>query len=87
MATMEKQQAAASRNVLMGVLAMSSRISRHAPPMKPFLRFSKPAEVLYKGQSNRRKQFFWDFDDALQRVLVGMARRVATSEEIAEACA
>ncbi len=86
MATMDKQPAPAAQNALMDVLDLSARISRHAPPLKPFLRFSKPAEALYRGRSNRRKQFFWDFDDALQRVLVGVARHVATSAEIASAC-
>lgn len=86
MATMEKQPAPAAPSALMDVLALSARISRSAPPLKPFLRFSKHAEALYKGRSNRRKRCFWDFDDALQRVLVGVARHVATSAEIADAC-
>lgn len=83
---MDKPPANAARKRLMDVLALSARISRHAPPLKPFLRFSKSAAALYQGSSNRRKRFFWDFDDALQRVLVGVARQGATSGEMADAC-
>ncbi len=84
--TMDKQYTGAGKNTLKRILDLSFRISVYAPPMKPFLRFSKHADALYKGKTNSYKHFFWDFDDALQKVLLGMARTIATPAEIAEAC-
>src|SRR5450756_600195 len=72
--TMDKQYTDDDKNTLKRILDLSWRISDYAPPMKPFLRFSKHAETLYKGKTNSYKHFFWDFDDALQKVLLGMAR-------------
>ena len=84
--TMDKPHAGDGKNTLRRILDLSWRISAFAPPMKPFLRFSKHAETLYKGKTNSYKHFFWDFDDALQRILLGMARTIATPAEIAETC-
>jgi SAM-dependent methyltransferase len=84
--TMDKQYIDDGKNTLKRILDLSWRISNYAPPMKPFLRFSKHADTLYKGKTNSYKHFFWDFDDALQRVLLGMVRTIATPAEIAEAC-
>jgi ubiquinone/menaquinone biosynthesis C-methylase UbiE len=83
---MDKQYTDDGKNTLKRILDLSWRISGYAPPMKPFLRFSKHADTLYKGKTNSYKHFFWDFDDALQRVLLGMVRTIATPAEIAEAC-
>ena len=74
------------KNTLQRILDLSWRISYYAPPMKPFLRFSKQADTLYKGKSSSSKHFFWDFDDALQKILLGVARTLTTPTEIAEAC-
>ena len=84
--TLDKQFAGNGKNILLRILDLSWRISYYAPPMKPFLRFSKHVETLYKGKTNSCKHFFWDFDDALQKILLGMARNVATPVAIAEAC-
>lgn len=73
-------------NPLKRILDLSRRLSDAAPPMKPFIRFSTHAAALYKGRTSRYQHFFWDFDDALQKVLLGMARTLATPSEIAEAC-
>lgn len=85
--TMDKQYTeGGKKNTLKRILGLSWRLSYYAPPMKPFIRFSKHADTLYKGKTSSYKHFFWDFDDALQRVLLGMARTMATPAEIAEAC-
>jgi SAM-dependent methyltransferase len=83
---MDKQYTGDGKKTLKCILDLSFRISVYAPPMKPFLRFSKHADTLYKGKTNSYKHFFWDFDDALQQVLLVMARTIATPAEIAEAC-
>jgi SAM-dependent methyltransferase len=84
--TMETQNTHSGKNTLRRILDLSWQISHYAPPMKPFLRFSKHADAIYKGKTNSDKHFFWDFDDALQKVLLGMARTLATPAEIADAC-
>jgi SAM-dependent methyltransferase len=84
--TMGKHCTDDGTSALTRILDLSWRISAYAPPMKPFLRFSKHADTLYKGKTNSYKHFFRDFDDALQRALLGMARTIATPAEIAEAC-
>lgn len=84
--TADKPLAGDGNNVLKYILELSWRISHYAPPMKPFLRFSKHADTIYKGKTDRDKRFFWDFDDTLQRILLGLARATATPEEIAGAC-
>lgn len=83
---MDKQLAGSSENVLKRMLDLSRRISAGAPPMKPFLRFSKHADALYRGKTKDCKHFFWDFDYALQGVLLSIARTIATSAEISDAC-
>jgi len=84
--TMDKQKAGDGKKTLPRLLELSWRISHAAPPMKPFLRFSKQADSLYKGKTSDYKHLFWDFDDALQKILLGMARFLATSAEIDAAC-
>lgn len=83
---MDKQYTDENKNTLKCILNLSYRISTLAPSMKPFLRISKHAVTLYEGKTNNYKHFFWDFDDALQRVLLDLARTIATSAQIAEAC-
>ncbi|MFO7665880.1 MAG: class I SAM-dependent methyltransferase [Desulfobacterales bacterium] len=83
---MNKQHNDYGKKTLKLILHLSWRISDYAPPMKPFIRFSKQTDTLYKEKSNNYKHFFWDFDDALQKVLLGMALSIATPAEIAEAC-
>ena len=83
---MDRQYTCDSKNTLNHILDLSLRISDYAPPMKPFLRFSKHVDSLYKGKTSSCKYFFWDFDDALQKVLLGIAHTIATPVEIAEAC-
>jgi SAM-dependent methyltransferase len=54
--------------------------------MKPFIRFSKQMAEFHrqdKGESNR---LLWDFDDTLQKILLGVAHTIATPEQIAHAC-
>ena len=82
----DNRNAGARKNSLQRILESSWRISHDAPPMKPFLRFSEQTATLYKGKTSGYKHFFWDFDDALQKILLGMARSVATSAEIHQAC-
>ncbi len=84
--TLDNHDCENDRTTLGRILDLSWRLSDCAPPMKPFLRFSKDAEVLYKGKTDSYKQFFWDFDDGLQKTLLGMVRALATPAEIAEAC-
>lgn len=73
--------------ILRQVLDLSLRISRHSPPMKPFIRFSKQSDYLYqKHKYVNKKHLFWDFDDSLQRVLLGILKALATPEEIALLC-
>lgn len=84
--TADKPLAGDGNNVLKYILDLSWRISHYAPPMKPFLRFSKHADTIYKEKTDRDKRFFWDFDDTVQRILLGLARATATPEEIAGAC-
>jgi SAM-dependent methyltransferase len=83
---MNKMVTDSDKNTLQSIFDLSWRISHYAPPMKPFLRFAKLADALYKGKTSDHKQFFWDFDDALQKILLGMARTLATPAEIAAAC-
>ena len=82
----DNRNAGAGKISLQRILQLSWRISHYAPPMKPFLRFSAHADSLYKGKTSASKHFFWDFDGALQKILLGMARTLATSAEINEAC-
>jgi SAM-dependent methyltransferase len=78
--------AGAGKGSLPRILDLSWRISHYAPPMKPFLRFSQHADTLFKGQTGGGRLFFWDFDDALQKILLGMARTLATPADIGQAC-
>ena len=65
------------------VLDLSLQISLHAPPMKPFIRFSNQADKLYGRQSRGlHPSLFWDFDDTLQKILLKIARTIATPEEL-----
>lgn len=83
---MDKHHTEDVKKTLKHILDLSWRISTYAPPMKPFLRFSEQADTLYKGKRDGYKHFFWDFDDALQRVLLGVARTIATPAEIDTIC-
>jgi SAM-dependent methyltransferase len=83
---MDKMVTDNGNNTLQRIFDLSWRISHYAPPMKPYLRFSKPADTIYKGKTSSYKHFFWDFDDALQKILLGIAYTIATPAEIAEAC-
>lgn len=58
--------------VLKCIFSLSYRISRYSPPMKPFIRFSK----------QETSRLFWDFDDALQKVLLNAVRKIASPKEI-----
>ena len=76
----------APKGDLRHILDLSLQISLHAPPMKPFIRFSDQTDRLYKKQSTGlHPSLFWDFDDTLQKILLKMARTIATPQEIRQA--
>ena len=68
------------------ILGLSWRISSHSPSMKPFIRFSKQMDEIYGRDKVERNHLFWDFDDTLQKILLGVAHSIATPEQIADAC-
>jgi ubiquinone/menaquinone biosynthesis C-methylase UbiE len=66
------------------ILRASKRISSSAPPMKPFVRFSRygrektPAGISYA-------RLLWDFDDLIQKKLLGLAYEIASPDAIVRA--
>ena len=68
------------------VLSLSFRISRFSPPMKPFIRFSQDTDELFRTAHFNNRSLFWDFDDALQRILLNIVRAVSTPDQLAHAC-
>lgn len=69
------------------ILELSYRISRHSPPMKPFIRFSRKTDVFYNDKSNKdSRSLFWDFDYHLQKVLLMLLKSLAEPDEIAHLC-
>jgi SAM-dependent methyltransferase len=76
----------ASLPVLRRVLDLSWRVSRHSPPMKPFIRRSGQPEVPGRPGTATTGQRLWDFDDTLQQVLMGIVHSVATPEQLTRAC-
>jgi SAM-dependent methyltransferase len=68
------------------ILELSWRISGHSPPMKPFVRFSKQTDEVYRHRGAEARRLLWDFDDTLQRVLLRIAKAVATPEQLAHSC-
>ncbi len=74
-------------DVIVRALELSLRISKHSPPMKPFVRFARDTQSLYGNDRRQARWFFWDFDAMVQRVLLGVIRRTSTPETLAEACA
>jgi hypothetical protein len=55
--------------------------------MKPFFRFSKEANCIFDPKHNiRYRHLFWDFDDSLQKILLGILKMIATPSEITQLC-
>ena len=75
-----------ANSTLRRILELSWRISCHSPPMKPFIRFSRQTDEVYEHGRGETKRLFWDFDDTLQRVLLDMAKALATPEQLTRAC-
>jgi len=73
-------------NTLMHILDLSWRISRYSPAMKPFIRFSKQTEDIYKQGKVTARNLFWDFDYSLQRILLGIVNAIATPEQLNNSC-
>jgi SAM-dependent methyltransferase len=69
-------------NILKQVLDISCRISMHSPPIKPFIRFSKEFEYLFKRERGDDRRLFWDFDHTLQEILLSIARSIATPDQL-----
>jgi hypothetical protein len=85
MLTPERRQE--SNRDLKHILDLSFQISLHAPAMKPFIRFAEQTDRLYDKRSNGLPpSLYWDFDDTLQKILLKIARTIATPEEIWQTC-
>ncbi len=74
--------------LLKKTLDLSYRITMNAPPMKPFVRFSNQGDAKYKknGQTDNNSNLFWDFEDALQKILLKYAKQVASPGELFQMC-
>ena len=68
------------------ILELSDRISRHSPPMKPFIRFSRLTKNIFKQSEVKTKPLFWDFDYTLQKILLFIAKSMASPQQITRSC-
>jgi hypothetical protein len=69
------------------ILDLSTQITSFAPAMKPFIRQTKDAFFLIDNIKNPyAKKNVWNFDYALQKILLHILKKNATAKEIAEHC-
>lgn len=73
-------------SVLNQIIELSSKLSTYSPPMKPFIRFARQADLVYKQGCASKKSLFWDFDYSLQKVLLGLVHEVASPAQLADLC-
>lgn len=73
-------------SVLKQILELSSKLSMYSPPMKPFIRFARQADPIYKQSCASKKSLFWDFDYSLQKVLLGVVHEIASPAQLADLC-
>lgn len=73
-------------SILKRFLELSNRISIYSLPMKPFIRFGKGMDDIYLSDISKNKNIFWDFDDVLQKMLLGIFKAIATPEQVAHLC-
>jgi hypothetical protein len=73
-------------NILKRFLELSNRISIYSLPMKPFIRFGKGMDDIYRSDFSKTKQLFWDFDDVLQKMLLGIIKAIASPEQVGRLC-
>jgi hypothetical protein len=75
------------KDELKPILDLSLEISLYSPAMKPFIRFAKETDRLYdKSATVLHPSLYWDFDDTLQKILLQIARTVATPHELWQSC-
>ena len=74
-----------TKKILDRVLDLSWRVSVYSPPMKPFVRFSKEMDEIYRYKDDRRK-LFWNFDDVLQGILLDIIKSISSPQQLADAC-
>lgn len=63
------------------ILDLSYRISVYSPPMKPYVRFCEQEKPSGKWRAFY-PDHFWDFDDHLQKTLLGLLKSIVDDEEI-----
>ncbi|MBN1354125.1 MAG: class I SAM-dependent methyltransferase [Candidatus Omnitrophica bacterium] len=69
------------------ILNLSYKIGKYAPPMKPFIRFSKEALDYTKNKGAKKHlQFLWDFDYSLQQILLRCLYAVSKADEVCDLC-
>jgi SAM-dependent methyltransferase len=82
---MKAEMATETKDLLRRILQVSLRVSLFAPPMKPFVRFSAHGKTR-AANGVPRCQALWDFDDLLQKQLLGLVREVASPDAVARLC-
>jgi len=73
-----------TEELLERILHLSWHISVFSPPMKPFIRFSTYGKERVFGNVTCSR-FFWDFDDLLQKKLLGLVYEIASPDTIVQA--
>jgi len=81
-----KQNDIKVQETLKHILDLSFRISCHSPPMKPFIRFSRQTKKIFRQAEAKLKPLIWDFDYALQKILLYIGRYLASPQQLERAC-
>lgn len=73
--------------ILTTILELSRCISYYSPAIKPFVRFSKKSNSSLRNRTRKEySDIFWDFDYLLQQLLLNLAYKVVSPDEIVKAC-
>jgi hypothetical protein len=74
-----------TEKLLERTLRLSERLAMASPPMKPFVRFSRwGKQTAFDDVTCAR--LYWDFDDLVQKKLLGLVYELASADALVNAC-
>lgn len=82
----DKPPESSLEQILGRVLDLSFQVSSYSPPMKPFIRFAKEMDGIYRSIESKNRRLFWNFDDVLQRILLDIIKNISTPQQLAHSC-